>query len=486
MHVALIIPPSLFLLDERVFPSLGVLHVAAALEGQGHDVDVLDLSGVENYSEMVQEFMFYAEHVGLDHFGITATTPQLPAAMRIVWAIKAALPWSKVAIGGAHPTSAWASSRHTYRGSRVMLGMMRSFDSVVVGDGELALERSWKTGAPLVIDGDRHGSAGFLSVDQLNEMPMPARHLVDLKSYRYSIDGHPATSMITQRGCPFACGFCGGRSSPVMRNLRRLSTERTVAELEHLYTAHGYTGAMFYDDEMNVNNEHLLDLMRSACEMQERLGVEFRLRGFVKSELLTAEQAVAMRRAGFRWLLVGFESGSDQILRAMGKTATRDANSRCMDVAREAGLKVKALMSVGHPGESAKSLQETTDWLLERSPDDLDVTVVSVYPSSPYFDKAVEKRTGIWTYENEYGVLHQYDVDYETTADYYKGDPDGGNRSMVFTPDLSALDVVKARDAVDREVREKLHIAAPARTGSGWKHDGQLASLVRSTEEKKR
>ena len=55
MPVCLVIPPSVFLLDKRVFVSLGVLRVAAVLERAGHAVEVLDLSGIENYLDAVED-----------------------------------------------------------------------------------------------------------------------------------------------------------------------------------------------------------------------------------------------------------------------------------------------------------------------------------------------------------------------------------------------------------------------------------------------
>ena len=75
--VCFIIPPSPFLLNERVFMSLGVLKVAAVCESAGYPVEVVDLSGVENYEHAIEA------HLGrtrASHFGITCTTPQLPAA----------------------------------------------------------------------------------------------------------------------------------------------------------------------------------------------------------------------------------------------------------------------------------------------------------------------------------------------------------------------------------------------------------------------
>ena len=134
-----------------------------------------------------------------------------------------------------------------------------------------------------------------------------------------------------------------------------------------LYQRYGITGFMFYDDELNVNQE-MVSLMRGIREAQEKLGVEWRLRGFAKAELFNEEQATEMFAAGFRWLLIGFESGAPSILTNINKKATRDDNTRCLELAENAGLKVKALMSVGHPGESPETVQATRDWLIETKP----------------------------------------------------------------------------------------------------------------------
>ncbi len=72
-RVGLIIPPSAFLLDERVFVSLGVLKIASALEGHGHLVHVLDLSGIKNYIEALS---VYIDSCHDDVIGITSTTPR--------------------------------------------------------------------------------------------------------------------------------------------------------------------------------------------------------------------------------------------------------------------------------------------------------------------------------------------------------------------------------------------------------------------------
>ena len=99
--VSLIIPPSPFLLDERVFMTLGILRIAAVLEKEGIKVEVLDLSGISNFEETVKA---YAESTSYRIFGITATTPQMPAAAKIARAIRAVKPEAKIILGGPHIT----------------------------------------------------------------------------------------------------------------------------------------------------------------------------------------------------------------------------------------------------------------------------------------------------------------------------------------------------------------------------------------------
>jgi radical SAM superfamily enzyme YgiQ (UPF0313 family) len=218
---------------------------------------------------------------------------------------------------------------------------------------------------------------------------------------------------------------------------------------------------MLYDDELNVNKQ-MIELMDMIAKAQFDLGTTWHLRGFIKSQLFTDEQALAMKRAGFRWILTGFESGSPRILENINKRATLEENTRCAEIAKRHGLKVKALMSIGHPGESRQTVQETLGWLLETKPEDFDTTIITCYPGTPYYDYAVphESIAGAWTYtyENTGDRLHQIELDYTKVADYYKGDPDGGYKAYVFTDELSSEALVFERDRVERIVRDKLKI----------------------------
>jgi anaerobic magnesium-protoporphyrin IX monomethyl ester cyclase len=460
--ICLITPPSAFLLDERVFVSLGVLKVAASLEAQHYRVNFLDLSGVENYLTPLEDYLKGSEDGAI---GITATTPQLPAVMQIAATVRRVRPDLRIIIGGPHVTLAHSAQKmevrlgRVGRGHKAMTQLEATFDVLCSGDGEFAIFEAIKPDAPKIVDGDDPKGGLFLTNQTFSDQPLPSRHLVDLASYHYSIEGHSATSLIAQLGCPFACGFCGGRNSKSLRVIRNRTTESILAEVRHLHEAYGYTGFMFYDDELNVSKT-FLDLLNGLADLQDELGASFRLRGFVKSELFTREQAHGMYRAGFRWLLCGFEGANDRILTNINKRATLADNTRCVELAKSAGLKVKALMSVGHPGESEETITDVRDWLIKSDVEDFDCTVITTYPGTPYYDLAVQEKPGIWTYTQPKtgDKLHSYELDYATTADYYKGDPKDGYKAFVFTDHLTAEQIVSLRNDVEREVRSALNI----------------------------
>src|SRR2546426_10571898 len=119
--------------------------------------------------------------------------------------------------------------------------------------------------------------------------------------------------MIAQLGCPFGCGFCGGRMSPFLRRVRMRTSENIVQEIVQLHKTYGVTGFMLYDDELNVNPK-IVELMNLIAKAQKDLGVEVRLRRFIKAELFTDQQAEAMYQAGFRWSLIGVEACHERLL----------------------------------------------------------------------------------------------------------------------------------------------------------------------------
>ncbi len=475
-------------MDERVFPSLGILKVASVLEEKGYHVELLDLSGVNNYLEVVET---YIENSSCQYFGITATTPQVPAATKIAKTIRNFS--RKTILGGPHITLINAASKIENknkivgRATKEFRRLYAEYDYLIAGDGEYAILEWFRT-KDKFIDADLPKTDLFLKNDDLEKLPFPARHLLDMSSYKFSVDDKPATSLIAQLGCPFSCFFCAGRDTPFLRRIRTRSSENIIQEMEHIYNRYNISSYMMHDDELNVNKS-MVDLMYKISDLSSKLGTEFKLRGFIKSELFNDEQAKAMYAAGFRILLIGFESGNDRILKNIRKNATRDDNTRAMEIADRNGLKIKALMSIGHSGESEQTVRDTEEWLLEVKPFDFDVTVISPYPGSPYFDRA--KKIGndwVFTDPKNNDKLYMGEIDYATKANYYKGIP-GSYVSYVWTDYLSRENLCTLRDETENNVRKKLGISFnQARSGIQYEHSmGQTAipaTILRTTDDK--
>lgn len=475
--VTFITPPSPFLLDERVFPSLGILKVAAAVERAGWPVEHLDLNGVSNFTDPV---IAHCANVGANEhvFAITATTPQMVAATKI----RDSLRWcgaGRIIIGGPHPTLVNAACKTgSIRSEKALDRLLNDYDTVICGDGEMAMIQALMDETIKLIDADDPKSPLFLKSSEMGDLPFPARHLVEMESYHYTIDDRRVTSMINQLGCPFGCNFCTGRDSAMLRRVRLRPTETVLAEMEHIFRTYGIHGFMMFDDELNVNRQ-FMELLRGMCDLQERLGVEFRCRGFVKSELFTEEQAEWMYRAGFRRVMCGFESGSDRILKNINKRATKDDNTRAMELSHKYSLDMKALMSVGHPGESQKTIKDTMDWLLAVRPADFDCTIITAYPGSPYYDRAIHVKDDTWVFETNGDNLYMQDIDYTQVEDFYKGSL-SGYKSYVWTDYLKPHHLVDLRGIVESTVRKKLGIpfykASPAQAFEASM--GQLPGMV--------
>jgi len=422
----------------------------------------------------------YVEKSDVQIFGLTATTPQIPSAIKVRNKIKELRPDAQVILGGPHATLTYAAKMHDEklarfgRGTFAFAQLQELFDKIVVGDGEkavfVALDDETKE---QIVDADGLRSPLFIKRGELDSFPFPARDLIDLDSYHYTVDGLRAFSVIAQLGCPFECGFCGGRDSQSYRLARTRGVENIIDEIElvvrkSIEGGNPFRAVMFYDDELNVVPKNLENLCIALIDLQDRLGMEMRFRGFVKSELFTKEQARFMYQAGFRIILSGIESGSNKMLAAMRKRATTDINSRCVELTRDAGLKFKALMSLGHPGESEDTVAESVEWVLKSNPDDVDWTIITQYPGSPYYDHSIYvPEKNVWLYkEPKSGAnLWSRNVDFTKHAEYYKGIP-GSYVAYVWTDFLTSEKLVQLRDHAETLTRDRLGlgpiIATPA------------------------
>ena len=455
MKILFVIPPSPFLLDEKSLPHLGILSIATLLKKtRKHSVNVLDLSGIENY---VDAFSYILKHHTFDIIGFTSSTPQYPHVNQLLKLIPEGV---KKIIGGPHITSCFSPKHTNSRIEKNISDITTKFDTAFVGDSEISILKyiDEELFNERVLNADTDPKL-FLTNNTINDYPWADRTLIDIDSYHFYVDGSLCTSIISQLGCPFNCSFCCGRASNSLRKIRIKSVDNVVREIEHLYKTFGFQAFMFYDDELNVSKNANV-LLKELIDFQRKFDVKFKFRGFVKSELFTDEQAYLMKQCGFNWLLSGFEAASDRILVNINKKSTKKDNENVVKLCKKNDIKIKALMSCGHPGETKESVLDIKSWVINNKVDDLDVTIITPYPGSPYYDLSthVEGNTWKYTVPSTGDNLYSENIKYSDISNFYKGIR-GSYKSYVHTDYITAEDLVKYRDIVDYDSKAALNIS---------------------------
>ena len=344
-------------------------------------------------------------------------TPHFPQMLSLLNQLRVLYPSVPIAVGGPHFSTVPAD------GGRI------GADAVCVGDGEEAILR--------IVAGERgviQSPGGILDVDK---WPIPARHLLPIHDYKYQIAGLPATTIMTQRGCPYSCTFCCHWEG--YRKMRLRAMDNIALELEQLKQM-GFGAVMVYDDETNIVHKRTMEL----CEVFKNAKIKWR--AFIKANLFNEAQARAFSESGCWEVCTGVESGSDLVLRTIAKRATVADNTRSRALCREYGIRFKAFCMVGHPGENLESAYATRDWLLANAPDEFNLSLYTPYLGTPVFDKPE-------AYDLQFDKL-----DYSTAEYFYRGKP-GEYQSHASTSALSGEELARLRDEIENEVREKLGLA---------------------------
>lgn len=429
-NIALINLPSPFLINERVFPNLGLIQLATSQIKRGYNAEIIDLCGSK---DLVGDLEKIASN--FDIFGMSSTTPQFVEAYKVNNILKKLNPAAKTILGGAHPSALYSLVK-LGKTSDINLKTLENFDNIVVGEAEnlnlTDLKEKW-TVAPLI--------------KEISEEPIPNRNLVDIMSYNYFLKGKPTTTIMTQRGCPFKCDFCCGREIDMYRKSRQKSAKMVLDELDYLNSEFGFDSFMWFDDELNVNKNHLFELSK---KLKHR---NYQHRGFVRSDLVVKhpETLDFLGESGFVELCSGVESGSERVLKRIQKGTTPEINSRAAELIMDAGFDYKAFTIIGHPSETYDELMKTMNWIKDTKPHGFDISILTPYPGSRIYDHSQDsiKYAG---YNREWNGLYFKEVDYSSASSFYKGKP-GEYSCNVRTDELSSEDLIQLRDKFESELK---------------------------------
>jgi hopanoid biosynthesis associated radical SAM protein HpnJ len=222
-------------------------------------------------------------------------------------------------------------------------------------------------------------------VEALDELPWVTKtYKRDLDFRRYNVPflKHPYLAMYTSRGCPAMCTFCLWPQTHSGHRWRLRSADDVVAECKWaIENFPGLQEIFFDDDTFNYKRERTIEI----CKKLEKLHFTFSC----TSRVTTDEETLkAMKAAGFRLLIVGFESGDAQVLKNIKKGATPDMARRFAKNAHKLGLLIHGDFIIGLPGETRESVRKTIDFAKELDCQTIQVSLAAPYPGTEFYDYA--------------------------------------------------------------------------------------------------
>lgn len=191
----------------------------------------------------------------------------------------------------------------------------------------------------------------------------------------------------TAKSCPFSCSFCGFPQRA--GKYKYTGVDLVEKELDAIREIGGVTTLTFIDDTFNVPKERFKEI----CRMMIRNNYGFKWNSFYRSDHGDEEAIELMAKSGCEGVFLGIESGSDEMLQRMNKTARRKDYLKSIPLLKAAGISTHANVIVGFPGETFETVQETIDLFEEAKPDFFRAQLWYADPVTP-----------IWNKREEYGV----------------------------------------------------------------------------------
>ncbi|NTW17164.1 MAG: B12-binding domain-containing radical SAM protein [Syntrophaceae bacterium] len=380
MNVLLVNPQSASVFNTfgLSLPPIGLLYVAAGLEQAGHTVVVRDLAA--DGARLDDGDIRRADLVG-----ISADTTRVGRALSI--ARRVAAIGRPVAMGGPHPQFMAAD-----------IFAAGCVDYIVKGEGEIVFSNlleaiqnrdSIASVKGLIIMDGRHlletPAAEPLDVETL---PFPARHLVDLHRYRASTAGRPITPIVSSRGCPGACHFCSS-SSFFGTAWRYRSAGSVLAELDEVYNRYGFRAVFFSDDNFTLAPRRVEQIADGIIDR----GYDLKWWSFSRVDTIERNPAMVARMAasGSTTVYLGIESGNEGTLNSLGKNTKAPEITRAVEILRKNGIESYGSYIIGNLNETAGDVEKTIDMAVRLNTNIAQFSILTPYPGTKLYEQIKDR-----------------------------------------------------------------------------------------------
>jgi anaerobic magnesium-protoporphyrin IX monomethyl ester cyclase len=390
-------------------PPIGLMYVASALEKAGFTVQMLD-----NYlmNKPAQEVKQLIANLNPLMVGITCGSATFARCVETAEIIKKTKPGCTVVVGGWHAS---------YLPETLLAHP--AIDYVVMGEGERAITQLAKalvnddlTQASAVPGVVCRGNSGTIInppvfIENMDEIPYPARHLLPLEQYDRTIEflaAKPADVMSISRGCVFNCGFCETRK--LWGNIcRGFSPQRVIGEIEDLMSRFGTKGIYFINDNFTLRKEKTKELCNLMIE--KKLNLEWVCD--TRIDLVDDELLSLMSKAGCKVIWFGVESGSEKVLQRIGRNTKPEQVETAFKLCKKYGIKTACSFMLGLPDETLADMEISLKFAKKLDPDYCMFNIFIAYPDSKLYNEMLQ--SGKYTKLDDYLISVKTDeFDFES------------------------------------------------------------------------
>ena len=312
------------------------------------------------------------------------STPGFPGDIRLAQKIKDANPKIKIAFVGPHVTV--LPERTLRDGQAIDFVCRKEFDYAVVEFAQgkpldQILGISYLKNGSVVHNPDR---PQIENLDSLPHVTDVYRRDLDPRRYNVPFLLYPYVSLYTTRGCPAQCTFCLWPQTTSGHAWRKRSTDDVAQEMAKAKDYWPYVREFFFDDDtFNIQKARTVEL----CAKLKPLKLTWSCTSRVTTDFETLK---AMKEAGCRLLIVGYESGDPQILKNIKKGATVERARQFTKDCHKLGLVIHGDFIMGLPGETRETINNTVAFAKELDVETIQVSVAHAYPGTELYEYAVK------------------------------------------------------------------------------------------------
>lgn len=348
--------------EATITPPLGLAYMAAVLEKNEHEVQIIDANilGIGS-AKIPGNFKFKP-----DLIGISTNIINYESAVECAKYVKSIYRDTPVIIGGPHGSSL---PEH-------ILNSNAYVDAVVVGEGEnTLLEIADSLGKKPLFSGIKglvwRDNGRIIKndprplIENLDEIPFPAYHkLPDLRRYKTRSRARPVGYVITSRGCSYQCTFC---NKNIFGNVwRPHSVKRVIDEIAYLVERYGIRQIDILDDNFTFDRKRAEEIL--DCLIQRNFKLKINLQNGIRIDRTDKDLLSKMKKAGVFRIAFGVESANPAVQQRAKKVIDLNRAIELTRIARSYGIVTYGFFIIGLPGESAESIKETIDFAIKMNP----------------------------------------------------------------------------------------------------------------------